>query len=151
MSTLFQDIFAYHLDFNSQILNEIEKHYTRLPDRTYPMYCHILNAHQVWNARILGLDQLPVFGQHSIVNCQKLNQENYENTCTILSEKDLGTTIKYRSTSGKLFQNKIADILFHINNHTTHHRGQIVTDFRKISVVPIATDYIFYKRQSIIE
>ena len=47
---------------------------------------------------------------------------------------------------GNLFENKIDDILFHIINHSTYHRGQIMMLFRESGLEPIFSDYIFHKR-----
>jgi uncharacterized damage-inducible protein DinB len=45
-----------------------------------------------------------------------------------------------------LFTNTIKDILFHIINHSTNHRGQIAVDFRNNGLEPLVLDYVFYKR-----
>ncbi|QLH28398.1 MAG: hypothetical protein HWD63_02710 [Candidatus Parvibacillus calidus] len=37
------------------------------------------------------------------------------------------------------------DIIFHIINHSTYHRGQIAMEFRQSGLEPLNTDYIFYK------
>lgn len=44
------------------------------------------------------------------------------------------------------FTNTIGDILFHIVNHSTYHRGQIASDFRESDIEPLNTDYIMFKR-----
>ncbi|NNG11293.1 MAG: damage-inducible protein DinB, partial [Arenibacter sp.] len=40
----------------------------------------------------------------------------------------------------------ITDMLFHIINHSTHHRGQISVDLRNNAIEPPVLDYAFYKR-----
>ncbi|TNF76236.1 MAG: damage-inducible protein DinB, partial [Bacteroidetes bacterium] len=54
--------------------------------------------------------------------------------------------IIYENTEGRSFSNTLQDILFHIVNHSTHHRGQITMDFRKNGMDPPLLDYILYKR-----
>ena len=74
---------------------------------------------------------------------------NYSRT-SHLEEKfeavDLNNIILYKTTKGQAFENKTSDILFHIINHSTYHRGQIAADFRQTGTEPLSTDYIFYKR-----
>jgi uncharacterized damage-inducible protein DinB len=42
--------------------------------------------------------------------------------------------------------NSIQQILFHVANHFSHHKGQIISDLRQSGIDPIVIDYIFYKR-----
>ncbi|MBL7865765.1 MAG: damage-inducible protein DinB, partial [Cyclobacteriaceae bacterium] len=54
--------------------------------------------------------------------------------------------VQYTNTKGQSFSNTVRDILFHVANHTTHHRGQIISDFRQSGIQPLVTDFIFYIR-----
>jgi uncharacterized damage-inducible protein DinB len=58
-------------------------------------------------------------------------------------------TIAYKNTRGESFENSVRDILFHINNHSTHHRAQIAARIREAGITPPTSDYIFYRRKSI--
>lgn len=144
---MFKDIFEYHHEFNNKIFDEIKAIGTDLPKRTYPLYCHILNAHQIWNARILKEQPFGVMDIHEMGECKGINQENYQKTLQIIETRDLKDIITYTNSKGKEFTNSIGDILFHVANHTTHHRGQIVSDFRSKDIQPIVSDYIFHKRE----
>ena len=143
---MFNDIFQYHFEFNQRLILELEKALSALPDRTFPLFCHVLNAHQIWNARILNVQPLGVNAVHAMETCKTLNRRNYADTLKILQEKDLSQTIEYQNSKGNSYSNTIQDILFHIANHSTHHKGQIITDFRQSGFEPLVTDYIFYKR-----
>ncbi|KAA3611063.1 MAG: damage-inducible protein DinB [Calditrichaeota bacterium] len=146
MKELFREIFEYHFEFNQRMFKEIEKEIKHLPETSFPLFCHILNAHQIWNARILSGDLFGVNQIHEISECSKINLDNYQNTFNILDDVDFGKIIHYQNSRGEKFNNKVSDILFHIANHSTHHRGQIISDFRKSGIQPIVSDYIFYKR-----
>jgi len=144
---MFKEIFDYHFEFNNRIIDEISKERKNLPERTFPLFCHVLNAHQIWNARILNRKSFGVHEWHPLENCKSINEENYKNTLKIMHEFNLDETIKYSNSKGREFANTINDILFHIANHSTHHKGQIMSDFRISNLEPIITDYIFYKRK----
>jgi uncharacterized damage-inducible protein DinB len=47
---------------------------------------------------------------------------------------------------GDTYTNSVQEILFHIINHSTYHRGQIMAQLRESGLEAISTDYIFYKR-----
>lgn len=146
MKAFFKDIFEYHHHFNQKLAGILNIH-TQINEKTLRLFSHTINAHQIWNARITGAQPLGVHEQHSMEVCCQLDIQNLKDTLMILSEYDLSINIKYQNSSGKEFQNSIRDILFHIANHTTHHKGQIIASLRQSGIEPPITDYIFYKRK----
>ena len=146
MNDLIKDIFDYHHHFNQKVIDQLLEIHAKLPARSLPLFSHLLNAHQIWNARITDTTPFGVHQEHSIEAFKKIDHNNYSNTLHILKNFDLKTTIHYSNSKGVGYSNTIQDILFHIANHTTHHRGQLVSDIRQSGFDPIATDYIFYKR-----
>ena len=146
MKSLFADIFEYHHYFNQKLADQLFEHKNILPDRTIPLFCHTVNAHQIWNARILNKEAMSVNDVHELADVKKIDSSNYDNTLTILKEKVLQTNIKYKNSKGTSFENTINQILFHISNHFSHHKGQIISDIRQSGLKPMITDYIFYKR-----
>ena len=146
MIPLFRDIFAYHHATNQQLLDAILQREGELPERTFPLFCHVLRAHQIWNARILERPTLAVFGSLRKAECSPLDRLNYRQTLDILDRRAPDETIIYTSSEGIRYATKLADILFHVSNHHSHHRGQIIRDFRQAGLEPLKTDYIFSKR-----
>ena len=148
MQAPFKDIFQYHNHANQLLLEEFRKGNVNLPERTFRLFCHILNAHQIWNARILGQQSIGVNDMHAVDECQVLDAANHETTIAILDGRELTQMVSYKTKAGQAFSNTIQDILFHTANHGTHHRGQIISDFRMAGIEPPVTDYIFYRRQA---
>ena len=64
----------------------------------------------------------------------------------ITNTDDFEERVDYENIEKRLFINTKQDMLFHIINHSTHHRAQILMDFREQGIEPIALDYVFYKR-----
>ncbi|MEO5893334.1 MAG: DinB family protein [Ferruginibacter sp.] len=146
MKDFFKDIFDYHHHFNGLLIRQVELNEQLLPQRTYPLLCHILNASDIWNGRILGL---PVFGVHQLHTfneCRQINDAILDNGLKILANYGLNDIAKYKNSRGEEFSNLVRDMLFHAVNHATHHKGQLISDFRLAGIEPIVTDYIFYKR-----
>ncbi|GAB2769896.1 DinB family protein [Salinimicrobium soli] len=146
MKDFFIDIFTYHHHFNQELLKIFQRNQDRLSTRTIPLFSHVLNAHQIWNSRILNTKTLQVQEVHSLDDCKLLDDENFELTLKILDEFDLMNRIQYRNSKGDKFENSVQEILFHIANHSTHHKGQLISDLRQQEIEPPVTDYIFYKR-----
>jgi len=147
MSSFFNDLFAYHQEANQRILQHLTEQTTEIPEKVLALFSHILNAHQMWNNRITAASPLVgVWQMHSWEQAQQLHRENYQQTLQILQTQNLDAIIHYTNSQGKAFQNQVRDILFHIVNHGSYHRGQIATLLRQAQIEPIVTDYIFYKR-----
>lgn len=146
MKSFFEDIFRYHHHFNQQLIDQLEEVKNHLPEKPLYLLSHLINAHQIWNARILGSRVLGVHEIHSPEQCRKIDRENLTDTLRILNEVDLEKVILYQNSQGKKFSNSTKEILFHIANHSTHHKGQIIAAIRNQGIDPVVTDYIFYKR-----
>jgi uncharacterized damage-inducible protein DinB len=146
MKSFFIEIFDYQHKVNLALLAEIEKHYDALPAKTFPLLCHNLNAHQIWNARINNSTHDGVFDEYSLEKAKAIDMENYKQTVSILDERNLDDIVEYSNSKNDTFTDRIKDILFHVANHHTHHRGQIISDFRASGIQPLVTDYIFQKR-----
>lgn len=119
-------------------------------ERALEFLSHLLNAQAIWLDRIENKNPIyKVWEMHSVDTCEKINQENYNRSQALLKAtdaKDLDTVIAYKNSKGIDFKNKIRDILFHIINHSTHHRAQISLILRQQGYDPPVSDYIFYKR-----
>lgn len=148
MKSKFTDLYEYNAHFNEKLIRLMGPELNRLPEKPVKLINHILSSHQVWNSRILNQPSTHPWEMHPFENLIEINQENHQTTLKILEEFDLSKIITYQNTKGEKFQNKIEDILFHLVNHGTYHRGQIALLFRESGIEPMISDYIFYKRMS---
>lgn len=146
MKTFFKDIFDYHHQTNQKIIQLLLETEEQLSERIIYLLSHSLNAHQIWNARIIDSEKVGVHDIQQLRNCAKMDEVNYETTVGVLDHYDLNKMIKYKNSKGEEFENSIQQVLFHISNHFSHHRGQIAMALREQNIQPSATDYIFYKR-----
>ena len=146
MEEFFRDIFEYHNHFNQKLIEQQIENQNSLPERTIPLLSHFINAQQIWNARITNKEKLGVHAEHTLEECKRIDNQNYDKTLEILNEHDLKENIIYSNSKGEKFNNTIQQIFFHITNHFSHHKGQIISDLRQSGINPIVTDYIFYKR-----
>lgn len=147
MKPFFKELLEYSHHFNQKLCDAFNDNAGKTSEKAVKLYSHILNAHRIWNNRIEP--KQTVFGVwdiHPIQDCRNIDNLNYEQSLLILDQFDLDETINYTNTKGQAFNNNIRDIIFHVINHSTYHRGQIATEFRQNGLEPLITDYIFYKR-----
>lgn len=120
----------------------------KVSEKSIKLFNHLVNAHSIWNGRIEGdKNTVGVWEIHPLQNLKDIDKSNFRNTGLLLDKVDLKATINYTTSKGQPFSNIVSDILFHIINHSTYHRGQIAMEFRQTGVEPLVTDYVFYKRQ----
>jgi len=63
-----------------------------------------------------------------------------------LDEGSLRQVIRYRNTAGEPFESSLSRMLRHVVNHSTYHRGQVVTMLRQVGAEAPATDLILFFR-----
>ena len=147
METFFKGLFEYSHHCNQQLFELISNHPDQTSQKAMELYNHIVNAHHIWNNRIEH--RQPVFGVwelHPVMDLKAIDRANYAHTLAILNKHALSKIIHYSNSKGQTFSNNIGDILFHIINHSTYHRGQIATELKQQGLEPLVADYIFYKR-----
>lgn len=146
MKTFFKELFDYNNHINTKWAKLILANQRNTPKKSTKLFCHILNAHEIWNARMQGKTNVyGVWDIHNANDFEGIMLLNEETTNVIIDILPLNEMIEYSKSKA---QKKISDVLFHIINHSTYHRGQIASDFRENGIEPIPTDYIHYERNS---
>ncbi len=64
-----------------------------------------------------------------------------------LSSERLTAVQSYRNTEGKGYSQPLGEMLQHLVNHGSYHRGQITTMLRQLGAKPISTDLIVFYRE----
>ncbi|MDP5061122.1 MAG: damage-inducible protein DinB [Maribacter sp.] len=147
METFFNEIFDYNFHCNKKLIEQCLA-LNMVPPETMRLFSHVLNAHHLWNARVLNKpSEYEVWQEHDVKNWADIHYENQRSSFEIVSNADsFDKRIDYENSEGRLFTNTLQDILFHIINHSTNHRGQIAVDFRNNDEIPMSSDYVYYKR-----
>ena len=115
---------------------------------------HLWDAEFIWLRRLKGesLDNWPsnnFTGNYSEAFREILNNDLYFiEYIKSLDEKKLSGLFTYKNVEGKTFTNPVWESVLHCMNHSTYHRGQIVTMLRQLGLIKIpATDFIAYCRR----
>ena len=147
MVKFFKELFEYNHHFNQQLANVFNEERLLTSEKSVKLFNHIINAHQVWNSRIRKEQNIfGVWDIHPVADLKGIDHINLVNTIHILDESDMALSIHYVTSRGEDYTNSVKDILFHVINHSTYHRGQIAMEFKQQGIDPLVTDYIFYRR-----
>lgn len=147
MKAFFNQLLDYNFYCNKALIERCSE-LENVSERTNLLFSHILNAHHAWNMRLLDKErEYDVWQIHLLENWEAIHYENQRTTFEIITNtEDFSKRVDYETTEGRVFANELKDVLFHIINHSTHHRAQILADFRANEIEPNDLDYISYKR-----
>jgi uncharacterized damage-inducible protein DinB len=147
MKQFFRELFDYSHHYNQRLADIFLDNSGQVSEKSVKLFNHILNAHQIWNNRIDPIaSTCQVWALHPLEELKGMDQHNYEHTVQLLVDENLDRILNYSTSGGLKFSNSVRDILFHVINHSTYHRGQIAAEFRANGIEPLATDFIFFKR-----
>lgn len=145
-----EEIINYTELADGQIIKVFKQTTVQLPDAER-LFSHILNAQHIWAYRISG--EKPLYGVwdiHQKESFEQISIDNFKRIRNILKAGSLEKQITYSNSRNVEFENQIDQILFHLFNHSTYHRGQVVTLLKKEGFEPPITDYIILKRDHLL-
>ena len=64
-----------------------------------------------------------------------------------LREPDLAAPVAFRNLAGNAFEAPLWELLQHMANHATHHRGQVVALLRQLGARVVTTDLLAWDRE----
>lgn len=114
---------------------------------------HVLSADWVWLSRWQGasptgwpedwaVDELEAVAAH----WRRIAGERRAYLAE-LRESDLDRVVDYRNTRGQPYRSTMHEMLRHVVNHASYHRGQISDRIRMVGGEPVATDLIVWYRE----
>lgn len=134
---------------NEQVCQDISSSFPSV----YKTVLHIWDANTIWWQRLHKAEEIivPSLSFHpTMAEIEKglLNSNRqWAEWVRACSEEQLNEILSYRSMSGDAYAQPVKDIVLHINNHGTYHRGQLVTMLRQLGVKVIPqVDYILFNR-----
>ena len=113
---------------------------------------HVMSAEWVWLSRLRGESPsaMPAGWKEYDLTQVRAEWANVasalEKLAAGLKEGDLDHIVDYRMLSGQQGTSTIGQILRHVVNHSTYHRGQVTTMLRQLDAKAPTTDLIHYYR-----
>ncbi len=105
---------------------------------------HILMADRVWVARVTGEKIEP---QENVEIEWPQIQKRWVEFVSGLSDSDLARVVSYKDMKGNPYETPLWQIILHVVNHATLHRGQVMAMIRQLGIAPPPTDLIFFYRE----
>jgi uncharacterized damage-inducible protein DinB len=113
---------------------------------------HTFAADRVWFYRLAGGEN-PGFVSEADRSLAVLQEkwpellERWKQWAAGLTDEGVRTEVTYKDLKGNTWTQPIWQILLHLVNHGTHHRGQVSGFLRSLGQTPPATDLIYYYRE----
>jgi uncharacterized damage-inducible protein DinB len=113
---------------------------------------HVFAADRVWLSRIQGnppASFISAEDRHLPVLQQEWPalQDRWKQWAASLTDQDVQAKIAYRDLKGNSWEQPLWQILLHVVNHGTHHRGQVSGFLRAMGHNPPALDLIAFYRE----
>jgi uncharacterized damage-inducible protein DinB len=115
--------------------------------------CHLIGAERVWCARWKGESPqaLPVVTYPDLISIRHAWTEQEQELRTLLqrfAEHGLAETVEYTAFNGQRQSQPFWQMLQHVVNHGSYHRGQVTTMLRQLGVSPAQSmDLIAFYRE----
>tara|TARA_R110000868_G_scaffold81946_2_gene231733 strand:+ start:43542 stop:44006 length:465 start_codon:yes stop_codon:yes gene_type:complete len=116
-------------------------------NRPYEILSHLICTPKIWLMRALDkTTNLKSWGNLKLIDCFELSNENHEDWKKFIlskTDKELEQHFNF-SFKGNESKISIEDLLIHLVNHSSYHRGQIILLLKgKIEPLPLTTYIAF--------
>jgi uncharacterized damage-inducible protein DinB len=114
---------------------------------------HMLSAEWLWLERWKGVSPARLLDEGEFPNVIALSERwravnaHRDSWFRGLDESALGEPVRYRSLEGKPHEVPLWQLVQHVANHSTYHRGQVTTLLRQLGVAAAATDMVMWDRK----
>jgi uncharacterized damage-inducible protein DinB len=113
---------------------------------------HVFAADRIWLVRVHGNSPAifvsPEDRQLSTIQQEwPLLQQSWKEWVAPLTDQDVQAKIPYRDIKGNSWEQPLWQILLHVVNHGTHHRGQVSGFLRAMDHNPPPLDLIAFYRE----
>ncbi len=111
---------------------------------------HVMWADMIWLSRITDTEMPPKSEApaHESMGAEwPALMQRWEEWAALLTDADLGRVVSYKAMNGTPYSTVLHQIVMHVVNHGTLHRGQVMAMLRQLGAAPPATDLIFYYRE----
>ncbi len=121
-------------------------------EKAFQIMAHILDAQINWLRRINDPQKASqnFWNSYSVEDMRGLSfkcSRDWLKFIDYLDDEGFQKKIDYQNSKGIEFTNSTSQILTHVINHSTYHRGQIALLLRSNWATPPITDYIAYERE----
>ncbi|MBY0312019.1 MAG: hypothetical protein K2W85_08115 [Phycisphaerales bacterium] len=124
-------------------------------ERALAIFAHMQAAKQLWLSRVSTLTGFPdggVFPNWTLEVSERVALDMDGLWAAWLEQMDaesLGVVVRYTSTENVSYESTRGEIVTHVVNHSSYHRGQIAALLAQTGTRPASTDYITLTRRRV--
>jgi uncharacterized damage-inducible protein DinB len=151
-------LFAYNRWANARTIDAAaaltEEEYERVLGGSFPSaretLAHIYAAEWIWLERWQGRSPRGLPAAQEVPTLATLREkwkaveDGQESLLAGLSEARLAEVVSYVNVKGETWAYPLGEMLVHVVNHSTYHRGQVVTMLRQLGKSARPTDYLVF-------
>jgi uncharacterized damage-inducible protein DinB len=148
MKDYFLKLYQYNAWANHRVMNCLDRQQVD-DEKILRIFGHSLAAQLIWLHRIKGLEKSPLklWDDYSLLELKKIESEASDRwTRFVEEENSFDRVLKYTNYTGMYFETNVTDLMAHLVNHSTYHRGQVAVLLREKGFEPINTDFVTYDR-----
>lgn len=161
MKATFSELASYNLWANRRLTDRILQLPAGAADKEikssfpsiYRTLLHMLDASSAWYQRVKLEERVVMPSEHFNGSAEQLIVELlkmdmlWEQWVQNASVPALSHVFEYRNSKKELFKQPVYQVLLHLFNHNTYHRGQLVTLLRQLDADNIPqTDFVVWTR-----
>lgn len=157
---MLKDLAGYHAWANERLLKACEaltpEQFTRNLGGGFPTIqatlVHMIDVDSLWLARLKG-DTVQDVGPEQVPTVASAREQlaalaaRLQAYTAALDEAEARRPLVVRPRHGGEYRHPAWEIVLHMVNHGTHHRGQVSTMLRQVGAVPPAMDLVYYLRE----
>jgi uncharacterized damage-inducible protein DinB len=158
----FQNLMTYNVWANAKMfswLNSLtEEQWVQPQVSSFPNIretsLHVLGAEYIWMQRLLHVDKtvwIPEIFKGSnqeILKAWTNASADLETFLKTFTQEKLWETVEYKKLDGATYDSKYFEIFAHVVNHSSYHRGQLVTMLRQVGFTGVTSlDMINFYRE----
>jgi len=114
---------------------------------------HMLGAEWIWFERWKGVSPTAPLDESEFKDVLALRQrwkaiESHRAAWfESLRERHVVEIVRYKGLDGRRFGAPLGQLIQHLVNHSSYHRGQVVNMLRQLGAKPVATDLVLFDRE----
>jgi uncharacterized damage-inducible protein DinB len=115
---------------------------------------HMVDSELLWLDRWKGVSSRNVIDESEFEDVVALRdrwtlvEKHRETWFKALRPSAVGETVQYKSRDGRSHEAPLFQLVQHVVNHASYHRGQLTSLLRKIGAKPVATDLVLWDREA---
>ena len=114
---------------------------------------HMMWTELVWLERWKGLPNPPRFDEAEFADVVALRdrwtviEQHRQAWFEALGADAPASGVRYKTTEGVAYENPLWQLVQHVANHATYHRGQLTTFYRQLGARAVGTDMVTWDRE----